>query len=449
VDTDIITETFMEARDDYHHITGRNQGDSEILAYHVRQAFLPGEVDADTAHQLGHELAMELTSGNFSFMVCTHIDKDHLHNHITINAVNLDCDGKYRNEFNSFKKVRELADRISAENKLYVIENPGHSKTYTGRYSTPTKRDGLAKIMDEVLATGQPKNFEDFLRQLTKAGCKVKKRGETISIQPPNSKRFFRLKAGKKGLPVGYDEESLRKKIADMQTDIPAELHDSKEEILTATDALPLPAQPIMPSHNKKINLIIDLENSLKAQDSPTYKRWASGFNLQQAAETLLFLQTHNLTDIDALTHAAATARADFGSLQKRIDTADTRITQVNNLQRHIGAYSKNKDVYSQYLRSKRSPKFRQENEKAIATVEGAKAFFDSMGLDNLPSINNLREEYSALAQEKHNCQQAINGIKQLVSDLQSAKKNVEVLLGIEGEPANERTQRKGQHDDR
>jgi len=116
VDTDTITETFMEARDDYHHITGRNQGDSEILAYHVRQAFLPGEVDADTAHQLGHELAMELTGGNFSFMVCTHIDKDHVHNHITINAINLDCDGKYRNEFNSFKKVRELADRISAEN---------------------------------------------------------------------------------------------------------------------------------------------------------------------------------------------------------------------------------------------------------------------------------------------------------------------------------------------
>ena len=161
------------------------------------------------------------------------------------------------------------------------------------------------------------------------------------------------------------------------------------------------------------------------------------------------FLQTHNLTDMDTLTHATATARADFNSLQKRIDTADTRITQVNNLQRHIGAYSKNKDVYSQYLRSKRSPKFRQENEKAIATVEGAKAFFDSMGLDNLPSINDLREEYSALAQEKHNCQQAINGVRQLVSDLQSAKTNVGMLLGIEGEPANERTQRKGQYDDR
>jgi len=464
VDTDIIAESFMLARDEYRHSTGRNQGDSEVLAYHVRQAFLPGEVDADTAHQLGHELAMELTGGNFSFMVCTHIDKGHVHNHIAINAVNLDCDGKYRNEYNSYKKIRALADRISAENKLYVIENPGHSKTYTGRYRTPTKRDGLAGIIDEVLATGQPKNFEDFLKQLTKVGCKVKKRGETISVQPPGADRFFRLRAGKKGLPVGYDEESLRRKIAEMQTEIPAELHNSREEILTAagtktipaTDAAALqnaaeviPAQPIMPSHDKKINLIIDLENSLKAQDSPGYKRWASGFNLQQAAETLLFLQTHNLTDMDTLTHAAATAKADYDTLQKRIDTADTRITQVNNLQRHIGAYNKNRDVYSQYLRSKRSPKFRQENEKAIATVEEAKAFFDSLGLDKLPTIAELREEYSALSQEKHNCQQARNGMKQLVFDLQSAKQNAEMLLGIEGEPANKRTQRKGQHDER
>ena len=112
----------------------------------------------------------------------------------------------------------------------------------------------------------------------------------------------------------------MRKKIADMQTDIPVDLRDDVEEILTAADikttAAAIPTQPIMPSHDKKINLIIDLENSLKAKDSPGYKRWAGGFNLQQAAETLLFLQTHNLTDMDALTHAAATAKGDFDGLQ-------------------------------------------------------------------------------------------------------------------------------------
>jgi len=460
VDTDIITESFMMARDDYHYTTGRNQGDNEVLAYHVRQAFLPGEVDADTAHRLGHELAMELTGGNYSFMVCTHIDKSHVHNHITISAINLDCDRKFRNEIGSFRRVQRIADRLSAENSLSVIENPALSKGTRNRYNTPKKRDGLAGIIDDVLTTGQPKNFDDFLKRLANAGCKIRQRGKTISIQPPGAERFFRLKSGKKGLPVGYDEESLRRKIADMQTNIQDDLHKNEAEIMTATDtktasvtdappaqkaAAPIPAIPPKSSHDKKINLIIDLESSIKAKDSPGYERWAKGFNLQQAAETLLFLQANNLTDMDALTFAAASAKSEYDMLQKHIDTADTRINQVNILQKHIGAYNKNRDVYSQYLRSKRSPKFRQDNEKAIATVEEAKAYFDSLGLDRLPTIKELREEYSALAQEKHNCQQAKNEMRQYVFDLQSAKKNAEMLLGIEVEPANERVKNKGQ----
>ena len=464
-DTDMITEEFMLARNEYRHKTGRSQGDSEVLAYHVRQAFKTGEIDSDTANKLGHELAMELTQGNCAFMVCTHIDRGHIHNHIVINSVNLDCTGKYRDEKNSWKRsIKKISDRISIENGLSVVEKPGFGKGYTLRYKAPIKRDELVKIIDDVFATTKPKDFDDFLKQLANAGCKVRQRGKTISIQPPGAERFFRLKAGKKGLPIGYDEDSLRKKIAEMQTEVQADLPIDVEEILTAADtkitaavdAIPADkaaatttTMPPKPTHDKKINLIIDLENSIKAQGNAGYKRWAKGFNLQQAAETLLFLQANNLTDIDTLTHAATLAKLEYDNLQKRIDTADTRISEVNILQKHIGAYSKNRAVYSEYLRSKRSPKFRQDNEKAIATVEEAKAFFDSLGLDRLPTIAELQEEYSALSQEKHNCQQARSGMKQHVFDLQSAKKNAEMLLDIESEPTNEQTQRKGQRDDR
>ena len=468
-DTDMITEEFMLARDEYRFKTGRNQGDNEVLAYHVRQAFFPGEIDADTANKLGHELAMELTQGNHAFMVCTHIDRGHIHNHIVINSVNLDCTGKYRDIKNSWKRsIKLTADRISLENGLSIVEKPGFGKGYSLRYKTPNKRDGLAGIIDEVLEKSKPKDFEDFLKLLAKAGCKIKQRGKTISVMPPGAERYFRLKAGKKGLPVGYDEDSLRKKIAEMQTEtqaeVSADLQENVEEILTAADTKTIPVtdsppletaaaptheEPTKPVHGKKINLIIDLENSIKAQESSGYKRWATGFNLQQAAETLLFLQAHNLTDMDTLTHAAAFAKFEYDNLQKRIDAADTRIGEVNILQKYIGAYNKNRDIYSQYLRSKRSPKFRQDNEKAIATVEEAKAFFDSLGLDKLPTIAELREEYSSLAQEKFNCQQARNGMKQTVFDLQSAKKNEELLLGIEGEPTTERTKRSSDIDDR
>ena len=417
----------------------------------------------------------------------------------------LDCDGKFRNEIGSYKRVQKISDSICNEHGLSVVENPGLSKGKTNRYKTPTKRDGLAGLIDEILETHRPKNFEEFLKQLEKSGCKVKRRGKTISVMPEGAERYFRLKAGKKGLPEGYDEESLRRKIAEMHSaveriynegtaselenamlEMPLAVEESNletplvevesGEFLPAissvadskTEAKPAPAttapaneantppadapvtSPVPKvSPGKKINLIIDLENSIKAKESSGYEWWAKGFNLQQAAETLLFLQTNNLTDMDTLTRAAALAKTEYDGLQKRIDAASSRISEVNTLQRHIGAYNKNRDTYSQYLRSKRNPKFRQENEKAIATVEEAKAYFDSLGMEKLPSIKELREEYSALSQERQNCQQVKKEMKQHVYDLQSAKANAEMLLGISGAQDNERTKSKAQISER
>ena len=463
-DPDVAAEEFVIARDEYQSSTKREKGKREILVYHVRQSFLPGEIDIETTRKLGYELAMELTRGEYSFIVCTHTNRPHLHNHIIINAVNIDCDKKFRNELHSYKRIRKVADRISIENDLSIVVNPGHSKGTRNRYGATTKRSGFVKLIDEVLATGQPKNLDDFLKQLEKKGCKVKRRGKTISVQPPGAERFFRFKSGKKGLPDGYDEESLRKKIADMQTvehdnlrdDIAADIHDDEpikdnfsfvedKKSTSASDAPPREftiEHNIKITHDKKINLLIDIDNSIKAQTSLGYERWAKGFNLQQAAETLLFLQTNNLTDMEVLTQAAAQAKNEYDALQKRIDNADTRIKEVNTLQRHIGAYNKNRDVYSQYLRSKRNPKFRQENEKAIATAEEAKAYFDSLGLDKLPSIKELQAEYSALFQEKNSCYKARNEMRRQVLDLQSAQKNVEMLLGIDGEHDKERTKK-------
>ena len=488
-DPDVVTEDFMLSRDEYQVNTGRNQGVNEILCYHVRQAFLPGEADVETVAKLGYELAMELTGGNHSFIVCTHTDKPHLHNHIIINAVNLDCDKKLRNELHSYKRIRRTADRISADNDLSVVENPKLSKGTQNRYAKPSKRDGFVALIDEILATGQPKDFDDFLKQLEKSGCKIKRRGKTISVQPQGAERFFRFRTGAKGLPDGYDETSLRERIAEiqarLQTDLREDISARGSEIVTDVhvapdimhseapvfdDVLPVEDKEITPvadvsqaktppiqssepttkiSHDKKINLIIDIDNSIKAQENKGFERWAHGFNLQQAAETLLFLQTNNLTDMTALTHAANQAQTAYDALQTRIDNADTRIKDVNTLQRYIGAYNKNKSVYSQYLRTGRNPKFRAENEKAIATAEEAKAYFDSLGLEKLPLIKELQAEYSTLSQEKHICYQARNEMRRHVSDLQSAKKNAEMLLGINGERNNEHTQKRGDDSER
>jgi len=476
---EIAADDFMFMRDEYIFNTGRSQGKNEILVYHIRQSFVPGEItDVDKVNKLGYELALELTGGNHAFIVCTHTDRPHLHNHIIISAVNLDCDRKFRNEFMSYKRVEQISNRITAENNLHVITNPNLSKGTKNRYRAQTKRDGLAVMIDKILTADPPKDFDDLLKRLEKSGCKIRRRGKTISVQPPGAERYFRFKAGKKGLPDGYDEESLRKKIVDIQAGLQNDLrsdfearmeninggvHADAERVnsfssvedkeIPPTEEIPeagqAPEPTIKITHDRKINLLIDIENSIKAQNSPGYERWAKGFNLQQAAETLLFLQTNNLTDMEDLTQAADQAQTEYDALQKRIDAADRRIKEVNILQKHIGAYRKNSVMYSQYLRSKRNPQFRKDNEKAIATVEEAKAYFDSLGLDNLPAIKELKAEYTALSQEKNNCYQARNELRKSVFDLQSAKKNVEMLLGIETEPDGKRIKKKGRDDDR
>ena len=144
------------------------------------------------------------------------------------------------------------------------------------------------------------------------------------------------------------------------------------------------------------------------------------------------------------MTQTADKAQAEYDDLQKRIDAVDSRLKQNNLLQRHIGAYNKNRNVYSHYLRNKRNPKFRTENEKAIATVEEAKAFFDSLGFEKLPTIKDLRVEYSVLMQEKSNCYQSRNEMRRHVSNLQAAKKNAEMLLGIDGESRKGRFAKRG-----
>ena len=115
----------------------------------------------------------------------------------------MDCDKKFRNELHSFKRIRRTADRISAENDLSVVENPGLSKGTENRYDKPTKRDKLIDLIDDIFENSLPKDFDDLLKQLEKSGCKIKRRGKTISIQPPGAERFFRFSSGKKGLPDG------------------------------------------------------------------------------------------------------------------------------------------------------------------------------------------------------------------------------------------------------
>ncbi|MCL2358039.1 MAG: relaxase/mobilization nuclease domain-containing protein [Defluviitaleaceae bacterium] len=457
-----LSDDFMQSRDEYFTVARKNFGSSEIVAYHVRQAFLPGEVDAELANKLGHEMAAELTrgmNGNFAYIVATHNDTAHIHNHILINAYDIEGECKFRNPKRSYKLLREISDRISEKYGLSVIDDPDHSKSRAPEYrydngdTVPKKRTDLLEAIDHILKHQNPNDLADFYAKLEAVGCEIKRRGKSVSIRPKGGKRFIRFRT----LPDGYDEASItaRININNKERMREAEL---EKQAGAAKNSVPKHEPPTTPQHTfaaptAKINLLIDIENSIKAQTSPDYERWATGFNIQQAAETLLFLQNNGLADIETLAQTASKTEADFNEIQSRFDSTVTRMKEISELQKHIGTYHKTNAIYSQYLRSKRNPDFFRQNENAIVACEKAKAFFDALDLEKLPSIHELQIEYATLQAQKNECAATRKSLKKHSADLKNAQKNVEKFLEIELEKepeiesARDERKRKSAHD--
>ena len=187
---------FLYAKQRYIRNTGRTRGKDDVLAYHLRQAFVPGEITPEEANRLGQELARRFTKENHAYIVCTHVDRRHVHNHIIWNAVSLDCDRKFRNFWGSSKAVRKLSDTICIENGYSIVENPKEhgSKSYDqwmGDQKKPTHRELLRMAIDRAMEQ-KPKSFDDLLAMLHDAGYEVKQ-GKNPSFNGERQKRFVRL----------------------------------------------------------------------------------------------------------------------------------------------------------------------------------------------------------------------------------------------------------------
>ena len=181
-DSRVADAEFMLAKRQYIATTGRVRGADDVIAYHVRQSFCPGEITPEEANRLGVEFAKRFTKGKHAFIVCTHIDKAHVHNHIIWSSVNLDCDRKFRNFWGSTKAVRRLSDTICIENGLSIVENPKpHGKSYDqwlGDQAKPSHRELLRAAIDNAMAQ-KPADLDELLKLLRESGCEVSKRGKS------------------------------------------------------------------------------------------------------------------------------------------------------------------------------------------------------------------------------------------------------------------------------
>ena len=401
---------FLLMKREYIAQTGRHRGKDDVIAYHLRQSFVPGEITPEEANRIGCELAKRFTHGQHAYVVATHEDRRHVHSHIIISAVNLDCDRKFRNFWGSSKAIRRLSDTLCIQNGLSIIEQPkGHSKSYNkwlGNEAKTSQRDGLREALDAVLAR-QPKDFEELLTMLQRGGWEVK-RGKRISLKGKGQERFKRLDS----LGEDYSEAALRAIIA-----------GEKEHHLREKKTV----QPM-----RQVNLLVDIQAKLQAGKGAGYERWAKVFNLKQMAQTLNYLSENNLMNIEDLTAKTDAATARFHELQVTIRETEKRMAELHTLKGHIINYVKTREVYAAYRMAGYSKKFVAEHEQEIRLHQAAKEAFSALGTQKIPKVKEIQAEYDELKEKKKQAYAAYHQAQDEMRQLLTVRANVERILGIE-----------------
>ena len=412
---------FLLMKREYIAQTGRHRGKDDVIAYHLRQSFVPGEITPEEANRIGCELASRFTHGQHAYVVATHEDRRHVHSHIIISAVNLDCDRKFRNFWGSSKAIRRLSDTLCIQNGLSIIEQPkGHSKSYNkwlGNEAKTSQRDGLREAIDAALAR-QPKDFEELLTMLQRGGWEVK-RGKRISLKGKGQERFKRLDS----LGEDYSEAALRAIIAGEKEHHPRE----KKTV-----------QPM-----RQVNLLVDIQAKLQAGKGAGFERWAKVFNLKQMAQTLNYLSENNLMNIEDLTAKTDAAIARVHEMQVTIRETEKRMAELHALKGHIINYVKTREVYAAYRMAGYSKKFVAEHEQEIKLHQAAKEAFSTLGTQKIPKVKEIQAEYDELKEKKKQAYAEYHQAQHEMRQLLTVRANVERILGIEEKEKGQQIEKK------
>lgn len=410
-DPKTVQGEFMLSKRQYDDITGRQQA-SNVIAYQIRQSFKPGEITPELANKIGYELGMRFTKGKHAFIVATHTDKSHIHNHIIFNSTSLDCTKKFRDFKRSGKALAKISDLICLENRLSIIENPKRSNGHYGKWLGDKKplshSDKLRQTIDTTL-TQQPKTFDKFLQLMQGAGYEIK-HGKHCSFKGADQKKFIRLRS----LGDGYSESEIKAIIKGKAV----------QKITTKK-----PKQQA-----KSVNLLVDIQEKLHQGKGKGYEQWAKIFNLKQMAQTVSFLQEHNLLAYADLEEKAKKSTTTFDELNTQIKATEKRMSEVQTLKKHIINYAKTREVYTAYRKAGYSQKFYEEYHTELVLHKAAKATFDELGTKKLPTVKVLQAEYAELLAKKNKAYTQYRIAKKEMQDILTAKANIDRLLGLEQE---------------
>ena len=384
------------------------------LAHHLIQSFEPGEVDYQKAHEIGKQLADAVTKGQYEYVLTTHIDKGHVHNHIIFCAVNFVDHHKYNSNKRSYYGIRNMSDRLCRENGLSVVvpQKGGKGKSYAEYLAekTGTSWKGKLKIAVDGLIP-QVSSFEELLSRLQAAGYEIKP-GKYVSCRAPGQERFTRLKT----LGADYTEEAIRERIEGRRT-------------RTAK----------APKAERGVSLLIDIENSIKAAQSRGYEQWAKIHNLKQAAKTLNFLTEHQISRYEDLTAKITEIQTESDKAGDALKEVEKRLADMAVLNKNVSTFQKTKPAYDTYRKARNKERYRAAHEGTVILHEAAAKALKAAGISKLPNLAALQTEYEKLQEQKEALRADYGKLKKQVREYDVIKQNIDSILRQPREPEREK----------
>ena len=386
------------------------------LAHHLIQSFEPGEVDYEKAHEIGKQLADAVTKGQYEYVLTTHIDKGHIHNHIIFCAANFVDYRKYNSNKRSYYGIRNLSDRLCRENGLSVLvpEKGSRGKNYAVYKKEKTAKGRLKTAVDALIP--QVSSFEELLSRLEAAGYEIK-RGKYVSCLVPGQERYTRLKT----LGADYTEEAIRERI-----------EGRRARSVKA------------PKTERGVSLLIDIENSIKAAQSRGYEQWAKIHNLKQAAKTLNFLTEHQISQYGELTARIAEIQIESEQAAESLKSAEKRLADMAVLIKNVSTFQKTKPVYDAYRKARNKESYRAAHERGIILHEAAAKALKAAGVAKLPDITALQAEYEKLQEQKEALRADYGKRKKQVKEYDVIKQNIDSILRQPREPEREKEAERG-----
>lgn len=375
------------------------------LAHHLIQAFEPGETTAEQAHEIGRQLADEVLQGKYPYVITTHIDKGHLHNHIIFCAVDMANQRKYISNRQSYAYIRRTNDRLCREHGLSVVM-PGKDKgkSYAEWDAQRKGKSWKAKLKTAIdAAIPQARDFDSFLRLMEAQGYEMK-RGKFISFRSPGQERFTRCKT----LGVDYTEEAITRRIKGLAVD-----RGPKRKV------------------EQGISLRIEIENNIKAQQSAGYARWAKLYNLKQAAKALNFLTEHQIESYEGLESRLDEISTANDEAAAALKAVERRLGEMALLIKQISTYKQTRPVALEYHRAKDKAAFRREHESQLILYEAAARALKEAGMKKRPNLYALKAEYKKLDGERERLSEQYNEVKKELKEYGIIKQNVDSILRV------------------